>query len=315
MSAEAPVMVLEGVEKTFELGLGLTKVHAVRGVSLEVYRGEIFGFLGPNGAGKTTTMKCAMGLIKPTAGRISILGGSIEDPAVRRRVGYLPEHPYFYDYLTATEILDFFGRLYEIPKAQRRKRIGELLELVGLADARHRTLRRFSKGMLQRIGTAQALLNDPELVVFDEPLSGLDPMGRRELREVIVRLKEAGKTVFVTSHILHDIEMMSDRVALIINGRVERIGTLDELLASGGRSEVEVSISSDLASEGRDALEQMGAAVASMGRTLSVRVEQSLVEDVLRVALDGGAKVLEVSAHRQSLEDVFVREAEERSGG
>ena len=307
-------MVLEGVEKVFELGLGLKKVHAVRGVSLEVRRGEIFGFLGPNGAGKTTTMKCAMGLIKPSAGRITILGGSIEDPAIRRRVGYLPEHPYFYDYLTATEILDFFGRLYEIPRARRRARIHELLEVVGLGDARHRTLRRFSKGMLQRIGTAQALLNDPELVVFDEPLSGLDPMGRRELREVIIRLKQEGKTVFVTSHILHDIEMMSDRVALIINGRVERVGTLDELLASGGRSEVEVSVSTDLSDEARAAVAALGCSVDSMGRTLSIRVEQSLVEDVLRLALDGGAKVLEVSAHRQSLEDVFVRETVERSG-
>ena len=307
------VMVFEDVRKTFELGLRLEKVEALRGVSLEVRAGEIFGFLGPNGAGKTTAMKCAMGLIKPSGGRISILGASIDDPAVRRRVGYLPEHPYFYDYLTAAEILEFFGRLYEIPRAERRRRIDRLLDLVGLGYARDRTLRRFSKGMLQRVGTAQALLNDPELVVMDEPLSGLDPMGRKELRDVIVQLKDEGRTVFVTSHILHDIELVADRVALVVQGRVERVGPLEDLLA-GDRALVDI-VATGLGDGGRRALAELGAEVSALGRSAQVRVERSLVDRALRVLLDGGAQVTHLSPHRESLEDVFVRAAEAGSDG
>ena len=214
-----PALVFKGLEKEFKLGLGLTRVHAVRGVDLEVQPGEIFGYLGPNGAGKTTSMKMAMGLIQPTAGSIRVLGGDIVDPSIRRRIGYLPEHPFFYDYLTAFEILDFYGQLYELPRKVRRERIDSLLELVGLAHARDRTLRRFSKGMLQRVGIAQALIADPDLVILDEPLSGLDPMGRREVRNIIVSLREQGKTVFFSTHILNDIETICDRVAMIVEGQ------------------------------------------------------------------------------------------------
>ena len=312
--SDAPVIEFRDVHKEFRLGLNLKRVHAVRGASFAVRRGEIFGFLGPNGAGKTTSMKCAMGLIKPTSGSISVLGGTIDDPGIRRRIGYLPEHPYFYDYLTAREILDFFGKLYEIPHAERRKRIRRLLDLVGLGHAGDRRLRQFSKGMLQRIGTAQALLNDPELVVMDEPLSGLDPMGRKELRDIIVQLREEGRTVFVTSHILHDIEMISDRVALIIHGTVERIGALDELLEGGDASDVDV-IATGVSEALQGQLGAAGAVVTSLGVRRQVRTPSNQLPDVLRLLLDGGATVSHVTPRRMSLEEVFVRAAEARREG
>jgi ABC-2 type transport system ATP-binding protein len=307
MTGEAtPALLFEGLEKEFRLGLGLKRVHAVRGVDLEVRTGEIFGYLGPNGAGKTTSMKMAMGLIQPTAGTVRVLGGTIAEPAIRRRIGYLPEHPFFYDYLTAFEILDFFGQLYEIPRKQRRQKIGELLELVGLEEARDRTLRRFSKGMLQRVGIAQALIGDPELVILDEPLSGLDPMGRREVRSIIVSLREQGKTVFFSTHILHDIETICDRVAMIVEGKIVRLGPLSEMLEAESR-DVEIvacNIPADLPSQ----LEALGARLETVGAALRIQSSAELQADVLGVLLASGASITHVHPHRASLEELFVRE-------
>ncbi|MEZ4269751.1 MAG: ABC transporter ATP-binding protein [Myxococcota bacterium] len=302
-----PVLAFEKLTKEFKLGLRLTRVQAVRSVDLQVHQGEIFGFLGPNGAGKTTSMKMAMGLIRPTSGRALLFGESVERPAIRRRIGYLPEQPYFYDYLTGAEILDFYGQLYGMPKKARQQRVDALLTLVGLDHARDRTLRRFSKGMLQRIGIAQAILNDPDLVVLDEPMSGLDPMGRKEVRDIILQLKQQGKTVFFSSHILHDIETICDRVAIIVRGRVERMGSLGDLLTANSGS-VEV-VGTDASAEllARLQTDGLGAEVAGHGHRWVV--EEARLETLLRALMDGGARITHVEPMRESLEDLFVREA------
>jgi len=304
-----PALVFKGLEKEFKLGLGLTRVHAVRGVDLAVQTGEIFGYLGPNGAGKTTSMKMAMGLIQPTAGSIEVLGGDIVDPAIRRRIGYLPEHPFFYDYLTAFEILDFYGQLYELPRKARRARIDSLLELVGLSDARDRTLRRFSKGMLQRVGIAQALIADPDLVILDEPLSGLDPMGRREVRNIIISLREQGKTVFFSTHILNDIETICDRVAMIVHGQVVRVGPLAQMLSSESTG-VEI-VANGVDATIRERLETMGAHLEVVGAATRIRLAGEEQDAALRELMGAGAVVTHVNPHRVSLEELFVREAAE----
>jgi ABC-2 type transport system ATP-binding protein len=210
------------------------KIESLKGCSLTVYPGETFGLLGPNGAGKTTLLKVLLGIVRRTAGRGMVLGHPIGDRAVKQRLGYLPENPYFYDYLTGWEFLAFSAGLFEIPTSVRRKRIPQLLDLVGLAEstAKQKQLRQYSKGMLQRIGMAQALINDPELVFLDEPMSGLDPMGRYRIRQIILALQEEGKTIFFNSHILSDVEQICDRIAILANGELICIGSLDELIGT-----------------------------------------------------------------------------------
>jgi len=236
------VIEVEGLSKTFRPPFRTRKVEAVKSVSFTVERGEVYGFLGPNGAGKTTTIKVLTGLIRPTAGRVSVLGGDPSDIGVRQRLGFLPEQPYFYDYLKPSELLDTFGRLFGMERQARRRRIDELLETVGLSHVRQRRLRKFSKGMLQRVGIAQALLNDPDLIILDEPMSGLDPIGRKEVSDLVASLKSAGKTIFFSSHILADIERLCDRVMIIDKGAMKSSGKLDDLL-SGGHLEKEAMVS------------------------------------------------------------------------
>jgi ABC-2 type transport system ATP-binding protein len=209
---------VKDAEIRYILGLLRKRVEAVKGISFDVRRGEVFGFLGPNGAGKTTTLKMLMGLVFPTAGRAEIFGLPVPSLAAKRRLGYLPESPYFYDYLTPEEFLDLAGALCYVPRAERRTRAARLMERVGLGHARGRPLRRFSKGMLQRVGIAQALMGDPELVVLDEPMTGLDPLGRKEIRDLILELRREGRTVFYSTHILSDVELTCDRVAMIFSG-------------------------------------------------------------------------------------------------
>ena len=313
VNQSTPVLEFVDLAKEFRLGLRLTRVQAVRGVSLKVGAGEIFGYLGPNGAGKTTTMKMAMGLIQPSAGQVKLFGRSMQDPMIRSRVGYLPEHPYFYDYLTAKEILDFYGELYGIARKERRRRVEELLELVGLTYAANRTLRRFSKGMLQRVGIAQAIINDPDLVILDEPLSGLDPMGRKEVRDIIVTLREQGKTVFFSSHILHDIETICDRVALLIQGKIHKIGPLDTLL-SEETSEVDIT-ARDVSADALEALKAKATSFEALGPATLFTVSEPQVSEFLTALLNAGARVHEVQPRRQSLESLFVHEAEVRRDG
>src|SRR2546427_1952183 len=225
------VIELNNLTKDYATGFLMKKqVRALDHLSLEVRRGEIFGFLGPNGAGKTTTLKLLMRLIYPTQGTARILGHSVDDVSTRARLGYLPENPYFYDYLSGRELLEYTAALFGIPAEQARMRGEELLALVGLdSDRANRQLRKYSKGMLQRIGIAQALVNDPEIVFMDEPMSGLDPIGRREVRDLLLSLRAQGKTVFFSSHILSDVEALCDRAAILSRGKLLRCGTVHEL--------------------------------------------------------------------------------------
>jgi ABC-2 type transport system ATP-binding protein len=228
-----PAIEILGLEKTYMVGFWRKRPRrALLPLHLNVEEGEIFGFLGPNGAGKTTTLKLLMGLVFPTAGSARILGREWTDPEVKAQIGFLPEQPYFYDYLTAHELLDYYGHLSGVPGKDCKRRIDEVLQLVGLTDVQGVQLRKFSKGMLQRVGIAQAILHNPRLVFLDEPMSGLDPIGRREVRDLMEQLKHEGKTVFFSTHILSDAEALCDRVAIIHRGELRSVGAIEDLTAS-----------------------------------------------------------------------------------
>jgi ABC-2 type transport system ATP-binding protein len=293
------------VVKDFRPGFGVRKKRVLHGISFDVHEGEIFGFVGPNGAGKTTTLKVLMGLIRATAGEASILGHDVSETEFRRHVGFLPENPYFYDYLSGREILDFYARLCGVPRSRRAERVSTLLEWVGLSHAADARLRTYSKGMQQRVGIAQALVHDPDVVFLDEPMSGLDPIGRVEIRDLILRLRSDGKTVFMNTHILSDVEMVCDRVAIIVKGRIRYEGAIEEVLESGdGEADLVVAgLSPELAATLED---DLGARLRSLGDRLEVRVPAKSASDALRMALDAGAEVVSLTPHRDSLESVFL---------
>src|ERR1700693_4117182 len=222
---------IENLSKDYPFGfLHLKKKTSLEGLTMQVESGEVFGFLGPNGAGKSTTIKLLVGLIFPDAGSARILGKPITDIEMHRDIGYLPEQPYFYDYLTAAEVLDYFARFHDLTAADRSERVARMLKKVGLETARKIQLRKYSKGMLQRVGLAQAILHDPQVVVLDEPMSGLDPLGRREVRDIILELKREGRTVLFSTHVLSDAEMLCDRVGVIVSGKLRGIGAPGELV-------------------------------------------------------------------------------------
>ncbi|HEY3352567.1 MAG TPA: ABC transporter ATP-binding protein [Polyangia bacterium] len=300
------VILIEGLQKTFAFGFWRRKVRAVEELSLEVHEGEIFGFLGPNGAGKTTTIKILMGLCYPTAGRVEVFGRKVPHPEAQARLGFLPENPYFYDYLSGAELLDLAGRLSGLGAAERRARAGRLLERVGLADAAARPLRKYSKGMLQRIGIAQALINDPKLVVLDEPMTGLDPIGRKEIRDLIVALKAEGKTVFFSTHILPDVELVCDRVGIIAKGRLRDVGPLDALL-SPRVLEIEVVLE---AAAGLDLgpLAPLCRRLRPAAGTTVAQLDGEQVDPFLAQALSLGAHVVSVTPRKENLEDLFMRQ-------
>ncbi|MEZ4392725.1 MAG: ABC transporter ATP-binding protein [Polyangiales bacterium] len=284
-------------------------VEAVRGISFEVRQGEIFGFLGPNGAGKTTTIKTLLGLIFPSAGSVRLFGREVTDPAARRRVGFLPENPYLYQYLTAREIMDLAGRLSGMREPERGRRAAELLARVGLGTVMDRPVRKFSKGMLQRAGLAQALMGDPDLLILDEPMTGLDPIGRKEVRDLILEERALGRTVMFSSHILSDVEMLCDRLAIVNRGELAAYGTLDSLLRKEIRAvEVELGEVSDAL---RDALvATAGLRVGALNGKVLVTVEgEDGLQSALRAALEAGASVRSVTPRRETLEDLFVRKA------
>jgi ABC-2 type transport system ATP-binding protein len=298
-------LAVRDLRKSFRTPFARKKIEALRGVTFEVQKGHIFGFVGPNGAGKTTTIRTLMGLIKPTSGTASILGRTVPSRAARERVGFLPESPYFYDYLTVPELLDLVGRLFGIPGPERKKRADELIERVGLSRARTQSLKKFSKGMLQRAGLAQALMNDPELVVLDEPMSGLDPIGRKEVRDLILSLRDAGKTVFFSTHILSDVEAITDRVAIIARGQLQASGTPAELVQQSVQS---VDITVRLAGELGD-LTEGADQVRRHEDELSLSLPASADVDAwLAKAHAAGAKVISVSPRHETLEARFLRE-------
>jgi ABC-2 type transport system ATP-binding protein len=283
--------------------------RALDRLSLQVAPGEVFGFLGPNGAGKTTTLKLLMQLIYPTSGRAEILGRPVGDLEVRRRIGYLPENPYFYDYLTAEELIEYFAGVFGYSGMERRQRAARLLDEVGIGAERRLQLRKFSKGMVQRVGIAQALVNDPEVVFFDEPMSGLDPLGRREIRELTLRLRDRGCTVFFSSHVLADAEALCSRVAILAGGRLVAAGPLSEMLAFQARG-WELVISGlapdvvDRAVRQRDVVRatELGAARYALELPLSPAPDRLLSQLVAQ-----GGHVVSLSPLRDTLEDVFVR--------
>jgi len=308
------VIELRDLRKSYRTPLRQKKVEAVRGISLEVRAGEIFGFLGPNGAGKTTTIRVLMGLIKASGGSARIFGHDVPSRDARRRLGFLPESPYFYDYLTVVELLDLVGRLFGQGRRERRRRAGELIERVGLAHATKMPLKKFSKGMLQRAGLAQALMNDPELVVFDEPMSGLDPVGRKEVRDLIQGLRDAGKTVFFSSHILADVEMICDRVAILTKGTLHDIGTIRELVKDTLLA-TEVVVRIDAADDVLAALEGEANVARRRPGELFVSLGPDIdVDGYLSRARELGGRVISVTPRHETLEDVFIRSAQDRSG-
>lgn len=310
------VVEIENLSKDYEKGfLRKTKVRALDGLSLQVRGGQIFGFLGGNGAGKTTTIKLLMGLIFPTEGSAMILGSEISDVAMRRRIGYCPENPYFYDYLTANELMDYFGQLFGYGEAERKQKADELLTAVGLAEKdRKRQLRKYSKGMLQRVGLAQSLINEPEIVFLDEPMSGLDPVGRREIRELIAGLRDKGTTVFMSTHILSDIEALCDEVAILRGGRLAASGKLDELLTSDDASSIlEINIQGVDFDAIRDQIEFIaGASIRPKPNGANIQVmDESDIEAVLQITRAEGGRLTSIQPVKQSLEELFVRETVE----
>ncbi|HUF02696.1 MAG TPA: ABC transporter ATP-binding protein [Aridibacter sp.] len=310
------VIEIEGLTKDYEKGFWKKKkIRALEGLDLKVERGQIYGFLGGNGAGKTTTIKILMGLIFPSGGSARILGADISDVKIHARIGYCPENPYFYDYLKASELMDYFGRLFGLDAAKRKSATEELLTKVGLEEKDwNRQLRKFSKGMLQRVGIAQSLVNDPELVILDEPMSGLDPVGRREIRELIASLRESGKTVFMSSHILSDIEALCDNVAILRAGKLVATGRLDELLETSGEVrlfEVNVkSVSADRLAAVSEAVKSAVISPKPNGASIQVEGDEA-IEKVLEEVKKAGGSLVSVQPVRQSLEELFVKETAE----
>ena len=305
------VVEINNLTKDYEIGfLRKRKVRALDGLTLSIEGGQIFGFLGANGAGKTTTLKLLMRLIFPTAGSARILGQDFQNVSVHQRIGYLPENPYFYDYLTAREFLDYCAQLFGLDAPVRRKRAADLLARVRLDEKRWDTqLRKFSKGMLQRVGLAQSIINNPEIVFLDEPMSGLDPIGRREVRDLIASLRQEGKTVFMCSHILSDIEVLCDRVAILRGGKLAQQGRLADLRQqSSGNHQVEMIVSG-VEHQSLSAQLPGGGPYAVSETAGGLRIEvpdETYVDTVLAALRKSGGNLVSVQPIRQSLEELFV---------
>jgi ABC-2 type transport system ATP-binding protein len=298
-------ILIDDLTKDFTSGFWRPRPYrALDHLSLSIEQGEVFGFLGPNGAGKTTTMKLLMQLIYPTSGRAEILGRPVGDVAVKRRIGYLPESPYFYEHLTAEELLGYFASLVGYPRAERRKRIPALLDEVGIGPERRIQLRKFSKGMLQRVGIAQAILNDPDVVFLDEPMSGLDPLGRREVRNLILKLRDRGCTVFFSSHVLSDAEALCSRVAILVGG---------SLVAAGATADVRAFSARGWEMERHRARIQRVTAIADRRYALELPL-QPHPEALLRDLIAEGAQMVSLNPLRETLEDYFVALVKQHPG-
>jgi ABC-2 type transport system ATP-binding protein len=303
-----PIVEINSLTKDYEVGFfRKRKVRALDGLSLSVNANEIFGFLGANGAGKTTTLKLLMRLIFPSSGTARILGHDIDDVGMHQRIGYVPENPYFYDYLTARELLEYCGQIFGQDASERKKRAATLLSRVRLDEKKWDTqLRKFSKGMLQRVALAQSLINDPEVVFLDEPMSGLDPVGRREVRDLIAELRDEGKTVFMCSHILSDIEVLCDRVAILKRGQLAQVGYLDELRRTNeGPNRMEVMATGTDAETLKQHLPETEIAPTPRGLRIEIASEDE-IDRVLTGLRKAGGKVVSVQPVKQSLEELFL---------
>jgi ABC-2 type transport system ATP-binding protein len=300
-----PVLEIENLTKDFSVGFWKKRpVRALDNLCLQVDQGEIFGFLGPNGAGKSTTLKILMNLLYPTSGTARILGKSVDTVAMHQQIGYLPENPYFYDYLTPKEMLAYMGRLFGIREPVLSRKVRDLLLNVGLAHAENIQLRKFSKGMVQRLGIAQAIINDPEIVFLDEPMSGLDPLGRMDVRRIITSLKARGVTVFFSSHILPDVEALCDRVAILNKGRLQEVGALEEILKV--TIEGHEVIIAGWTTETMEAIRNRCDELRAMGDRLHLRInDKSKLEALLAYAFAQKLEVISVNPVRPSLEEYF----------
>jgi len=298
----------EALSKTYRVGFFARRVRAVEDLSFEVRAGEIFGLLGANGAGKTTTLKLLLGFVKPTSGHAFIAGRRAGTVASRRQLGYLPENPALYEFLRGDEYLIFAGRLCGLSRADARKRTAELLERVGLAGRADRPIRKFSKGMVQRLALAQALVGDPRIAILDEPMSGLDPIGRKDVRDLILQLRDEGRTVLFSTHILSDVEAICDRVGILVEGRLTDCGALADLVAPGARA-VELVVENappDLVAR----LQQDGTRVLQRDRaTVFTFRDEGRARAALSAAVSSGATIVSLTPHRRSLEELFVSRA------
>jgi len=304
----AAVLKIEDLHKSFKTGFLLKRKKILKGISLTVEEGEIFGYLGPNGAGKTTTLKCILGLLFPEKGKIELFGLPHLSSQAKQKIGFLPENPYFYEYLTASEFLNFYGELFLKKKKERTAKVKELLHLVDLETWANLPLRKFSRGMLQRIGFAQTLFNEPSLVLLDEPLGGLDPLGRKEMRDIIVRLKREGKTVFLSSHILQDIEMICDRVAIIVDGQIINQGTLQDLVSEKILF-TEITLSGVTEKE----IKGLGECFSFHGEKTLIKVfEEDKIEQIMNLVQRRKGKIHSLIPRTQTLEDLFVGMVKQR---
>jgi ABC-2 type transport system ATP-binding protein len=303
------VIEIDKLTKDYMLGFWRKRPQrALDNLSLEVKEGEVFGFLGGNGAGKTTTIKLLMQLIYPSSGNARILDRPISDVNMHHHIGYLPESPYFYDYLTAREFLDYCGKIFGMAKELRNKRVQELLKLVDMEQAANTQLRKYSKGMLQRVGIAQALINDPKVVFMDEPMSGLDPIGRREVRDIITSLQDQGKTVFFSTHILSDVEVLCDRVAILRKGKLVSYGKLTELQQR--RDQTMEIVAHGLTAHELERLQAKALSVRETASGVTIQVaNEGLVAEMIKLIHNAGGKLVSVNPLRTSLEDFFVKEA------
>ncbi len=296
------VIKAENLTRDYKVGFGgLRRLRALDSLNLEIEKGEIFGFLGPNGSGKTTTIKLLLGLIKPTAGRITVFGRSPADTAIKKKIGYLPESPYFYDYLTAYEFLYFCAQVFGI----KEDRIDQLLKLVDMEEARNVQMRNFSRGMLQRIGVAQALLGEPELVIFDEPMGGLDPIGRKEVRDIILNLRKEGKTVFFSSHILSDAEMICDRVGILVKGKLVKIGKTTQILSEEIES-IEVTVR-NIPEAIKEELRKIAVGVLESDNKVMFIVQKEEERDqIIKSVANSAGEIVSVIPRRKTLEEYFM---------
>jgi ABC-2 type transport system ATP-binding protein len=299
---------IQGLSKEYAVGFWKKlRRPALKPLTLNVEAGETFGFLGPNGAGKTTTLKLLMGIIFPTSGSATILGKDLLDPEVKRKIGFLPEQPYFYDYLSAPELLDYYGQLSGVPAELREQRIADLLGRVGLSDVGNKQLRKFSKGMLQRVGIAQAIIHDPEVVFLDEPMSGLDPVGRHEVRELIQGLKDQGKTIFFSTHILSDAEALCDRVAVIHKGELRGVGVVNDFRSS-------VAEKTEVIWLGAAALSAVSPLVVEphiTGDAVRGTVLSAALDRVLEKLREQRARLISVTPIHRTLEEYFLAKTRE----
>jgi len=299
---------LTGVSKVYSGAWGSKKVHALRGIDMRIQRGGIFGLLGPNGAGKSTLVKIMMTVIRPTTCAGTMLGRRVGDKGALRRVGYLPEHHKFPEYLTAAQVLDYFGALADVPRAERKKRTPELLALVGIDKWADHKVKGFSKGMRQRLGIANALMNDPDLVVLDEPTDGVDPVGRRDIRNVLMAIRDQGRTVLLNSHLLSELEMVCDRVAILVQGKVASVGTIDELTRDSRRYEIDTAGPADALAGVANGVGSSALKVEVDGTLLRVGSDDAeAVQPLIDALRRANVTIRSVRPVRESLEDLFMK--------